>query len=271
MMSRAPARTREKPAITMNMSKNTEALAELDEADELDELRRNCGYCAIHDFQLPLGLGVPELEQLNTSVRDKRPLDRGDILFRQGDSFTALYVVRSGALKTFVESAGGEVQIVGFHLPGDIMGVGGLTGEYYPCSAAALERSNVCELRYAQLQAISAAVPGLQDQLIRVISRDIVVKQEHMVMMGKRNAQRQVASFIRRLADRYGRLSRDSQALILPMSRADIANYLGLVLETVSRLFSRMEADGVLAVNRKSVHILRRDLLDELCGGQAEN
>ena len=251
--------------MSMKVPNNTEALI------DLDELRRNCGYCAIYDFRLPIGLGISELEQLNATTRDKRPLDRGDILFRQGDPFTALHVVRSGSLKTFVESADGEVQILGFHLPGDIMGVGGLTGGRYPCSAEALERSNICELPYTQMQAASAAVPGLQDQLIRVISQDIVVKQEHMVMMGKRNAQRQVATFIRRLADRYGRLSRDSQALILPMSRADIANYLGLVLETVSRLFSRMEADGILAVNRKSVHILRRDLLDALCGGEAQN
>ena len=112
---------------------------------------------------------------------------------------------------------------------------------------------------------------GLPHQLIRVTSRDIVVKQEHMVMLGKRNAERQVATFMCRLGDRYGRLSRDSQALILPMPRADIANYLGLALETVGRLFSHMEAAGVLAVNRKSVHILRRDLLDELCDHAAKN
>ena len=237
---------------------------------DLDELRRNCGYSAIHDFQLPAGLGIGDFQTLNATVRDLLPLDRGGTLFRQGGSFGALYVVRAGSLKTFVEGSEGDVQILGFHLPGDIMGIGGLTSEHYPCSAEALERSSICELRYSQLQEVSASVPALYHQLIRVISGALVAEQRHLVMMGKQQAQRRLAYFIRRLADRYERLSRDPLALTLPMSRSDIANYLGLALETISRLFTKMEADGILAVNRKSVHILRRDLLNELCGGEID-
>ncbi len=236
---------------------------------DLDELRRNCGYSAINDFRLPAGLSVGEIQTLNTTVRDRLPLDRGHMLFHQGGSFGALYVVRAGSLKTFVEDSEGDLQILGFHLPGDIMGIGGLTNEHYPCSAEALERSNVCELRYAQLQEVSASVPALHHQLIRVISGALLTDQRHLVMMGKQQAQRRLAFFIRRMADRYERLSRDPLALTLSMSRSDIANYLGLALETVSRLFTKMESDGLLAVNRKSVRILRRDLLDELCGGEA--
>ncbi len=236
----------------------------------LDKLRRSCGYCAMHDVCLPAGLDGGDLERLDSTVRDKRPLDRGSALFHQGDSFTALYVVRSGSLKSFVEGPDGDMQVLGFHLPGEIMGVGGLTNDHYPSSVEALERSSICELPYPQLQAVSASMPALHHQLIRVISQEIVAEQGHMVMMGKQQAQRRVAIFLRSLADRYGRLSRDSSALTLTMSRADIANYLGLVIETVSRLFSRMEADGILAVNRKSVRILRRDLLDVLCGGEAD-
>src|SRR6185312_9332886 len=123
---------------------------------DLDELRRNCGYCAIHDFQLPVGLSAGDLHTLNASVHDMLPLDRGQTLFPQGRKFSALYVVRAGALKTFVEGSEGDVQILGFHLPGDIMGIGGLINEHYPCTAQTLERSSVCELRYAQLQEATA-------------------------------------------------------------------------------------------------------------------
>lgn|SRR5574337_54788 len=237
---------------------------------DLEEIRRDCGYSAINGFHLPVGLSVEDLQTLNATVRERLPLERGSILFRQGESFGALYVVRAGSLKTFVEGSEGDVQILGFHLPGDIMGIGGLTGEHYPCSAEALERSSIYELRYQQLQEVFAKVPALHHQLIRVISGALVTEQRHLVMMGKQQAQRRLAFFIRRTADRYARLSRDPLALALPMSRGDIANYLGLALETVSRLFTKMEADGILAVNRKSVRILRRDLLDELCGGEMD-
>jgi len=237
---------------------------------DLEEIRRDCGYSAILDFHLPVGLSVEDLQTLNSTVRDMLPLDRGHTLFRQGESFGALYVVRAGSLKTFVEGSEGDLQILGFHLPGDIMGIGGLTNEHYPCSAQALERSSIFELRYNQLQEVSASVPALHHQLLRVISGALVTEQRHSVMMGKQQAQRRLAFFIRRMADRYARLSRDPQVLALPMSRGDIANYLGLALETVSRLFTKMESDGLLAVNRKSVDILRRDLLDEMCGGEID-
>lgn len=237
---------------------------------DLDDLRRSCSYSAIHGFHLPAGLSADDLQTLNATARDLLPLDRGQTLFSQGRKFGALYVVRSGSLKTFVEGSEGDMQILGFHLPGDIMGIGGLINEHYPCTAQALERSSVCELRYAQLQEVCAGLPALNHQLIRVISGALVTEQRHLVMMGKQQAQRRLASFIRRMSDRYGRLSRDPLALNLPMSRDDIANYLGLALETVSRLFSKMESDGILSVNRKSVHILRRDLLDKLCGGDID-
>ena len=237
---------------------------------ELYELRRNCGYSAITDFELPAGLSIEDFQTLNTTVRDRVPLDRGDTLFRQGDPFVAIYVVRAGSLKTFMEGSEGDVQILGFHLPGDIMGIGGLINEHHPCSAEPLERSSVFELRYAKLQEVSTNVPALHHQLIRVISRALVNEQRHMVMMGKQQAQRRLAVFIRSLAGRYARLSRDPLVLTLSMSRSDIGNYLGLALETVSRLFTKMEADGVLAVNGKSVRILRRDVLDELCGSDID-
>jgi CRP/FNR family transcriptional regulator, anaerobic regulatory protein len=233
---------------------------------DLDHLRRSCGSCALHELCLPAGIDGTDLEQLDATVHDKRALDRGKALFRQGESFHALYVVRSGSLKTIVENPGGDLQVLGFHLPGEIVGVDGLTKDRHLCSAEALERTSICELPYSQLQTVTSLVPALQRQLMRVISREMVAEQGHMVMMGKQQAQERLAIFLHSLSERYGRLSRDPSALTLSMSRYDIANYLGLVVETVSRLFSRMEAAGVLKVNRKVVRVLRPDLLAEMCG-----
>jgi CRP/FNR family transcriptional regulator len=232
---------------------------------DLNQLRRSCSSCALYELCLPAGIGVDDLNRLDATVKDKRALDRGAMLYREGDTFEALYVVRSGALKTYVQNEAGDMQILAFHLPGEILGFDALATNLHVSQAEALERSSICELPYAKLQQVTSEVPALHRQLMRVISREVVEEHRHLVMMGKQQAQEQLASFLHGLADRYQRLHRDGTALNLPMSRYDIANYLGLVVETVSRLFSRMEEMGVLEVNRKSVRILRPDLLAALC------
>jgi len=232
---------------------------------DLNQLRRSCSSCALSELCLPAGIGRNDLDRLDITVRDKRTLDRGGVLYRDGDSFDALYVVRSGSLKTFVQDEAGDVQVLGFHLPGEIIGFDALALNRHVSQAEALERSSICELPYARLQQVISEVPALHRQLMRVISREVIEEHRHLVMMGRQQAQEQLAIFLKSLADRYQRLQRDGVALSLPMSRYDIANYLGLVVETVSRLFSRLEEMGVLEVNRKSVRILRPDLLADLC------
>ncbi|MFC5525284.1 cyclic nucleotide-binding domain-containing protein [Rhodanobacter ginsengisoli] len=233
---------------------------------DLHQLRRSCGSCALHELCLPGGITAEELIQLDATVRDKRTLDRGDTLYREGDSFGALYVVRSGSLKTFVQDEDGQMQILGFHLPGEIVGVDALASDRHMSQAEALERSSICELPYTRLQKVVAEVPALNRQLMRIISREVVEEHRHMVVMGKQPAQERLAIFLASLADRYNRLQRDGTRLTLTMSRSDIANYLGLVVETVSRVFTRMEEIGVLEVNRKAVRILQPEQLASLCG-----
>ncbi len=232
---------------------------------DLNQLRRSCSSCALGELCLPAGIGSADLDRLDTTVRDRRTLDRGGALYRDGDPFEALYVVRSGSLKTFVQDESGDVQILGFHLPGEIVGFDALALNRHVSQAEALERSSICELPYARLQHVVSEVPALQRQLMRVISREVIEEHRHLVMMGRQQAQEQLAIFLKSLAARYQGLQRDGIALSLPMSRYDIANYLGLAVETVSRLFSRLEEMGVLEVNRKAVRILRADLLASLC------
>lgn len=229
-------------------------------------MRRSCALCALRELCLPAGIHGADLARLNAIVRDKRLLDRGKTLFLQGDRFRALYVVRSGSLKTFVENHAGDVQVLGFHLPGEIVGMDALASDRHLCGSEALERTSVCELPYAQLQRVAGEIPKLLQQLVRVISREVGADQGHLVMMGRRQAQERLAIFLRNFTERYERLSRDPLKLSLPMSRHDLANYLGLAMETVSRLFGRLEAEGVIAVDRKKVRILRPELLAGSCG-----
>lgn len=222
----------------------------------VEQLKVGCASCGLAQLCLPASIGHDELERLDAVVRAKRTVERGQALYRTGDAFEALHVVRAGSFKTSAESESGETQILGFHLPGEIIGFDAVVSERHRCTAEALERANVCVVPFAELTRVAAQLPELQRQLMRVVSHEVVQDQKHLVMMGRRRAEERLAIFLVSLCDRYRRLQRDPALLTLSMSRYDLANYLGLVVETVSRLFSRFHELGVLDVQRKTVRVL---------------
>ena len=222
----------------------------------LRELRQSCADCALNQLCLPASIGGADLDRLDQVVKQRLPLERGGILFREGANHPALFVVRSGSLKTFVTLPEGDVQILGFHIAGELVGLDGLSGEGHRCTAEALERSSLCEVPFDSLTAVAAKVPGLQHQLFRVMTREFGREMQHPVMMGRKQAMSRLAIFLRSLSERLEGIGRDPHLLTLSMTRQELANYLGLVIETVSRLFSRMQSLGVLEVDRRSVRIV---------------
>ena len=230
----------------------------------LEQLRAGCASCGLAQLCLPASIGRDDLERLDRVVETKRSIDGGRALYRTGDPFEALHVVRAGSFKTYAESEAGETQVLGFHLPGEIIGFDAVASERHQCTAEALERANVCVVPFAELTRVASQLPELQRQLMRVVSHEVVQDQKHLVMMGRRRAEERLAIFLVSLCDRYRRLQRDPTVLTLSMSRYDLANYLGLVVETVSRLFSRLHEQGVLHVQRKTVRVLNERALREL-------
>ncbi len=222
----------------------------------LRELRQSCADCALNQLCLPASIGGADLDRLDQLVKQRLPLERGDILFREGTKQPALFVVRSGSLKTFVTLPEGDVQILGFHIAGELVGLDGLSGDGHRCTAEALERSSLCEVPFDSLTEVAAKVPGLQHQLFRVMSREFGREMQHPVMMGRKHAMSRLAIFLRSLSERLEGIGHDPHLLTLSMTRQELANYLGLVIETVSRLFSRMQSQGVLEVDRRSVRIV---------------
>lgn len=233
---------------------------------DLGRLRASCSICALSQLCLPAGIDGEELLQLDTAVLKRRPLLRGQSLFEDGTPFHALYVVRVGSFKTFISSASGEMQVLGFHLPGEIIGFDALADDRHRCTAEALEQASVCEVPFNRLDEVARQIPGLHRQLLRIASREVVKDHEHLVMMGRKQAQERLAIMLRSLSDRHRRLHRVHDDVVLTMSRQDLANYLGLVVETVSRLFTRFEDMGVLSVDRKRIRILDFQKLDVLAG-----
>lgn len=224
-----------------------------------DELKTSCQNCSLSDLCLPHGMDEEELEKLDSIVVRQRPLQPGQHLFRPGDKSHALFAVRSGALKSYCITEDGEEQVLGFTLPGELTGMDGLGGDSYASASVVLETSSICELPFASLQGLCHDLPSLHRQMMGVLSREITSDQHMLMLLGKRSAEERLASFLLSLSKRYHSRGLSATEFNLPMSRQDIGNYLGLAIETVSRLFAQFQEKKVLEVNRRSVHILDID------------
>lgn len=231
---------------------------------QLEQLRRSCAQCSLQVLCLPAGIGGEDLHRLDDIVRNRRPLERGDTLFRSGQRLASLYVAREGAFKTMATDANGVQQVIGFHLPGELMGLDALGRGQHACDALALTRATVCEIPLGQLEDICAQLPRLQHQLLRIIGQGINRDQDHIEMLGRRQANERMALFLHGLSERYQLLGRPGDIFQLPMSREDIASYLGMVIETVSRTLTKLQDDGIIAVRGRQLKIFDAARLDAI-------
>ncbi|MBI4205657.1 MAG: fumarate/nitrate reduction transcriptional regulator Fnr [Betaproteobacteria bacterium] len=226
----------------------------------------SCSSCCLQGVCLPCGLASANLSDLDELTTVKRRIARGASLYRGGDEFDALYAVRSGAFKTVGVSRNGEEKITGFYLPGEVMGMDAINNERHNYSAAALEDSEVCVIPFARLTALTLRIPELQQQLFRLLSRDIARDHGLMLLLGSMTAEQRLAAFLLSLSRRYKRLGYAADRFMLRMTREDIGNYLGLTLETVSRLMSRFQRDGLITAQQREVEFKDFDGLMDMVG-----
>ena len=231
---------------------------------DLAKLRRSCAQCSLQVLCLPASIGAEGIERLDNIVLNRRPLQRGETLFHAGQTLGSLYVAREGAFKTLAFDGDGGQQVIGFHLPGELLGLDAMGTGKHACEAQALTHANVCEVPLSQLESIAQQVPGLQHQLLRIIGQGINRDQGHIEMLGRRNAHERMAIFLHQISGRYRALGRSGERFLLPMSREDIASYLGLVIETVSRTLGKMQDEGLIAVNGREITVLDAGKLDAL-------
>jgi CRP/FNR family transcriptional regulator len=198
--------------------------------------------------------GVPDCP-LEGLARPSRSLARAERLFSAGDELDSVYLVRDGALKTVTLARDGEEQVLAFHLPGEMVGLDAMATGRHRCDAVALGETEVCELSFPALQARAAQRPLLQAQLYRAIGQRANRDQEHVEMLIRRQASDRIALFLHGIAERTRPVGEAASHLTLPMSREDIARFLGLALETVSRGFTRLQDDGVIGVAGRHIDI----------------
>jgi CRP/FNR family transcriptional regulator, anaerobic regulatory protein len=232
-------------------------------------LKVACSTCNLRESCLPLGLSLPDIERLEELVAASKRLERGERLFRAGDQFAALYAVRIGFLKTTAASPDGHEQVIGFHMAGELVGLDGISSGTHTCEAVALEDADVCVIPYAGIEAVALAVPKLRKHLHKVMSREIVREHDVMLLLGTMNADERLAAFLLNLSLRFGARGYSHSEFVLRMTRAEIGSFLGLQLETVSRVLSRFAQDGLLEVNQKHVRIVDPVGLRAIVSGEA--
>jgi CRP/FNR family transcriptional regulator, anaerobic regulatory protein len=224
----------------------------------------SCGNCRLNSICLPLALEQSDIAQLDEIIQRSKPLQKTQHLYREGDDFQSVFAVRSGTLKAYKTTDDGREQVTGFYFPGEILGMDGISNNSHASSAKALETSAVCEIPFNSLEKLSTSMPNLQRHFFQLMSREITEDQQLITLLSKNSADERVASLMLSISTRNARRKLSATSFRLPMSRVDIGNYLGLTVETVSRVFSRMQKLGVLRVDSKEIELLDVDGLKNL-------
>ena len=215
------------------------------------KFRTRCAACNLREICLPCGMGANEMSRLDDVVYTRKRVKRGETLFRSGEAFESLYAVRSGFFKSSVVLEDGRDQVTAFHMAGEIVGMDGIGTDKHAADVVALEDSEVCVIPYARLEEA-----GLSRQLSKVMSRELVRDQGVMMLLGTMRAEERLAAFLLNLSQRFVARGYSPSEFHLRMTRDEIGSYLGLSLETVSRLFSRFHAEDLISVQQRHVRIL---------------
>ncbi len=194
-------------------------------------------------------------------VDEVKHLDEGEHIFREGDPFDAIAAVRAGTVKTYVLDREGKEQVLGFYLPGEVVGLNAIHPDVFPCNAVALDTVVLCSFTFKRMRELASNMPNLQDRLFRLLSEDI---GKAALLSGDYSADERMAAFLVALSRRYERRGFSATRFNLSMSRTDIANFLRLAPETVSRVLRRFRDEGVLEIDRRDLRLLDKARLEAL-------
>jgi CRP/FNR family transcriptional regulator len=230
----------------------------------------SCTACGLKDLCIPCGLTEDALKELDSATKYKHKFERDDSIFRAGEVATSIFAVRSGSFKTTMSNSDGAEQVTGFYLPGELVGLDGLGGNVHSCTTTALETSTVCEIPADEFDQMCANIQSLRHQTMRLIGNELSHEQHMMLVLGQMNAEERLASFLIDLSHRYKERGFSATEFNLSMSRHDLANYLGLAVETLSRLFSRFQEKSILQVNRRNIRIMNWEVLCDIAHSECQ-
>ena len=235
-------------------------------AISIEDLKTHCLNCSLRELCLPVGLTADEMQKLDALIVNRAKLRKNQALYRVGEPFHALYAIRVGSLKTTMLVEDGREQVAGYHMPGDIIGLDGVGTARHGTEAIALENTEVCVVPFVNVENLARSVPALQQNLHKVMSKEIAQEQSVMLLLGSMRAEERLAAFLLNLSDRYRSRGYSATEYVLRMTRAEIGSYLGLTLETVSRLFSHFQKEALIRVHGRTVELLNPAALTQLVG-----
>jgi len=224
----------------------------------------SCSSCRLSDLCLPISLNRSEITQLNEIIERNRPLKKGEHLYRQRDNFRSVFAVRSGSFKSYVLNADGHSRVTGFYMPGELLGMDGIAERIHSNSVMALEHASICEIPFSQLEKLSQQLPNLQSRFFSIMGNELAKDQQIHTLLSTYSAEERIASFLLSISARYARCQLSPERFLLHMTRGDIGEYLGLTLETVSRVFSGLQKKEIISVQNREVTIREMDALRDL-------
>ena len=211
-----------------------------------------CSQCSLGQLCLPKNLNEKDIREFEQIVQKLRPLQRGEHVFRAGEPFRSIVSVRSGSFKSYVINEDGEEQVLGFHLPGELIGLDAIHATTHTANVVALDTSSVCALNFESVSDMARHLPELQSELFKIMSRHIAELEANAADL---TADQRIARFLLSLSQRFSRRGYSPNEFNLSMARRDIASHLRLATETVSRVLARFQDAGMIAVNRKNIVI----------------
>lgn len=230
---------------------------------DLGRLREVCSTCSLRDLCLPMGLREAEMKRLEGVVEKTRPMKSGEHLFRAQNAMRSIYAVRSGTYKSYIIDSDGEEQVLGFHLPGELMGLDAIHPGRHQCNVVALDTATACVMPFEELSQLAGEISGLQRQIMRLLSKEIT---SLVPVAADHSAETRLAIFLLSLSRRFGERGYSPHRFRLAMPRRDIANYLRLATETVSRVLRRFQDEGYVTVERREIILNDLNELGKLAG-----
>lgn len=223
-----------------------------------------CQNCSLSELCLPRGLSSQELEMLENAINKTVKVKKKGYLFHRDDKQHSIYAVKAGAIKTSLATPDGEEQILGFYLPGDLLGFDAFAHDRHTCDAQALDDTLVCELSMGDFQELCGKLPQMRSQMMRQFGTEIEREQMLLLTLGQMRTEERLATFLSSLSERNRERGFSTHEFNLPMARHDLANYLGMAVETLSRMFSRLQDEGIIAVKHRLIRIKDMDRLKQL-------
>lgn len=225
----------------------------------------SCSKCHTREICLPMEMTEKDINDVDSIVLLRKTVKKGNYLISAGMGFNAIFVIRTGFFKTSIISPSGQEHLLGFRMTGDSLGMDGIPTRQHLSDTVALEDSNVCVIPYTEIEKMSRLSPVFLNHIFQLLSRELVRENINLLML-QMSAEERLAGFLQNLTKNLQIRGFSRSEVLLRMTRVEIGQFLGLKLETISRMFAKLSKSGVVSINRRHLHILNSAALEKITG-----